>query len=153
MRKDEREMRRRRRQSLPDIMNVIYTMTMLANEFGLDARVAIDRLHVLVSKKLGQLQAENFYADILAETEAGYAIPDFWRVVISLWLMDRVGRDLYNEARILEGKYTEAKRCANVDFAFDAMLKKCGPLVLVERDNGRGYEFTSWVASSTYEVN
>ena len=153
MRKDEREMRRRRRQSLPDIMSVIYAMTMLANEFGLDARVAIDRLHVLVSKKLGQLQAENFYADILAETEAGYAIPDFWRVVISLWLMDRVGRDLYNEARILEGRYTEAKRCANVDFAFDAMLKKCGPMVKINDFNPRGEVITAWVPCSTYEVN
>lgn len=154
MRKDEQDMRRRRRASRPDIMNVIYTMVMCVNHFGQDSSVTLDRLHVLLAQKMGQMQTEIFYADILGETEPGYAVHDFWKVVKSLWLTHRVGRDLYNEARVLEGKYTEAELEANVDYAIDAMLKKTGAMVQIEcQKSTTGYEFMSWVAPSTYEVN
>ena len=41
-----------------------------------------------------------------------------------------------------------------VDAAFDGMLKKTGPMVLVPAENmTTGYKFKRWVPCSTYEVN
>lgn len=54
----------------------------------------------------------------------------------------------------IDRDYDPAHISDEVDRAFHAMLKKTGPLVQAECQNRTtGYEFMSWVPSSTYEVN